>query len=316
MGLRRATEFMQRSGGLNTVLDPERLQQGTRENGYEVEFAQAVNISLDERGLPSLRNGFLEAVDGIFHSLFCKGGECLVIQERAEDAALMRINVDYSLTGVRSGLTKNLRMAWDQSGGDIFYSNGAQTGYVRSGVSSAWPVNTYQGATADLQFVTSIPLANHIAFQQGGKVLLAVGNAIILNHEPFHYGLFELSHGNVAAFESDVTLLAAVKGGFFAADGSRTWFFRQLEGWYRYKQEQVEVAPALVGSLAHDPVVLREVGFEADGFGRIWASTKGVCIGMDDGAFLNLTQAKIKYPAGHSYGSCLVKDHTVIHTAS
>lgn len=307
---------MQRSGGLNTVLEPERLQQGTRENGYEIEFAQAVNVSLDERGLPSLRNGDIQEAAGSFHSLFCKDGDCFAIQERTSDAAIVRVNSNYSLTGVRSGLTKNLRMAWDQSGADTFYSNGTQNGYIRASTSYAWPINTYQGATADLQFATAIPLANHIAFQQGGKVLLAVGNAVFLNHEPFRYGLFELSHGNIAAFESNITLLAAVKGGFFAADGKQTWFFRQLEGWYRYKQERVETAPALLGSLAHDPVVLQEIGFDIEGYGRVWASTKGICLGMDNGAFLNLTKAKIKYPAGYSFGACLVKNYTVIHTAS
>ena len=48
---------MLRSAGLNTRLDPERLQQANRQNGYEIEFAQAVNVSLDERGLPELRTG-------------------------------------------------------------------------------------------------------------------------------------------------------------------------------------------------------------------------------------------------------------------
>ena len=52
------------------------------------------------------------------------------------------------------------------------------------------------------------------------------------------------------------------------------------------------------------------------GFGRIWASTKGVCLGTDDGVFINLTDEKIQYPTGYTAGACLVKDTTVIHTAS
>ena len=320
MGRRNARDLVERVAGLNTVLDPERLQQGSRTNGFEAELAQAVNISIDDRGLPSLRQGDLRFSAGSYHSLFCKGGDCFVVQERTNDAAIMRIISTDSVTivGVRSGLTKNLRMSWDRTGLDTFYSNGAENGYIREGVSAAWPVNTYQGPEADMQFVSTIPKAHHIAFRPGGQVLIAVGSAVFANHAPFQFGLFNLRSANIAAFASDVTMLAGVRSGFFVSDGEQTSFFRQDQGWYSFKQEIVERAPALEGSLAHDSVWLKEVlGDNApDGFGRIWASTKGVCLGTDDGVFINLTDEKIQYPAGFTAGACLVKDTTVIHTAS
>lgn len=320
MGLRRASDHMQRTIGLNTVLDPERLQQGSRTNQYEIELAQAVNISIDDRGLPSLRQGDLSFSSGSYHSVFCKGGSCFVVQEREADAAIMQIvSVDpVTLVGVRSSLTKGRRMTWDRTGLDTFYSNGVENGYIRSGVSVAWPVNTYQGAEVDMQFATVVPKADHIAFRPGGQLLIAVGSAIFANHEPFRFGLFNTRSANVASLASDVTMLASVKEGFFVSDGSKTSFFRQMEGWYNYKQEVVEEAPVLLGALAHDSVLLREVLGENSpgGAGRIWASTEGICLGADNGMFVNLTKEKINYPAGYAYGACLVKDYTVIHTAS
>jgi hypothetical protein len=59
---------------------------------------------------------------------------------------------------------------------------------------------------------------------------------------------------------------------------------------------------------------LRDAGFDADGFGRMWASTQGVCLGTDDGTWQNLTTGEIKYPSGYTTGACLVTDTHLIHT--
>lgn len=307
------------SAGLNTRLDPQRLGAGYDNEAGISEFAQCVNVSIDDRGLPSLRNGDALAQAGSFHSLFCDGGDCFVVDERTNDAAILRILAVSPLTTatVVTGLTKGKRMAWGQTGEDTFYSNTIQNGYIRAGVRYAWPVQTYQGPEADMQFATAIPAASGVAFLPGGKVLLAVGNAIFQNHAPFQYGLFHPARGNVAAFDSPVTMLAGVDGGFYVSDERNTWFFRALEGWYLYKQERVEDAPALTGSLAHDTVDLsKTVSEDVKGFGRVWASTKGLCVGDGQGRVTNNTFEKVVYPDGYTSGACLVKDTTIIHTAS
>jgi hypothetical protein len=301
--------------GLNTKLDPKNIKSNAEED--LIEFAEAVNISIDDRGLVSLRNGSVLINTGSYHSLFCKDGDCFVVQERTSDAAIIQIvSVSpFTTIGVRSGLTKGLRMAWDQSGGDTFYSNGVQNGFIRAGVSAAWPVNTCDNPDDDRQFLTEIPKASHIAFRQHGQVLIAVGKAVIANDFPFLYGLFCLRSGVVAAFEFDVTMLVAVAGGFFASDGKQTWFFRQMEGWYNYKQELVETASAIIGTPAYDQVKLADIiSSNAEGFGKVWASELGVCLGTDSGTFINITKESINYPLGQTSGACLVKDGTIIHT--
>lgn len=321
MGLRKAVPLAYKFSGLNTVLDPERLQQGsggTQGNGYEVELAAAVNVSIDDRGQASLRNGSVLQQAGSFHSLFCKGGDSYAVQEGVSTASIVKLisGTPVTTTVVRSGLTKNLRMSWDQDeGGDIFYSNGAENGYIRSGVNYAWPINTYQGSETDRQFATSIPLANHVAFLQGGWILLAVGSAIFINHTPFQYGLFEPMSGNVAAFQSSITLLVGVEEGFFASDGEKTWFFKRTSNPYQFQQILADDAPAHIGSLAHDRVRLVDVGVNMDGNASIWATNKGVCLGYDSGVVVNRTKEKVNYPSGYDAGACLLKDFTVIHTA-
>jgi len=141
------------TAGLNTVLDPKSINSNAEQS--LIEFSQAVNISIDDRGLVSLRNGSLLLVAGDYHSIFCDGGYCFFVQERENDAAIMRYVSGASAVGVRSGLSKNKRMAWGISGNDTFYSNGIQNGYIRNGVSYAWPIGTYYGADTDVQFAAS-----------------------------------------------------------------------------------------------------------------------------------------------------------------
>ena len=167
------------SSGLNTVLDPQRLSQGSKDRPGIIELSQAVNVSIDDRGLVTLRNGYTEAVEGEFHSLFCDGGDCFVVQENASDAAIMRVRDDHSIVLVRSGLSKGLRMCFAQANTDTFYSNGVQNGFIRNGVNYPWPVQTYRGPDADVDFATSVPVANHIAFLQGGKCVISVGPSCV-----------------------------------------------------------------------------------------------------------------------------------------
>lgn len=301
------------TAGLVTVVEPQRLVSATGET--PVELAEAMNIAIDERGLVERRRGDEMLAEGRFHSLFCDGGPCFVVRERTNDAAIMRVTADGALTGVRSGLTPNRPMGWLRINQDTFYGNGVECGFIRDGVSRPWPAGEYRGPDADAEF-EAMPAPNLIGFRPGGQMVIAKGNAIYMNHLPFQFGFYNPAAGYIG-FEGDVTLLADVRDGFFASDGLRTWFFRKLDsGWYHYRQELVSDAPAVFGTLAYDRIDLREdAGMEeAEGFGRIWASTEGIVIGMDNGVCVNLTKERVSYPRGKTRGACLLKDHIVLHT--
>ena len=87
-------------------------------------------------------------------------------------------------------------------------------------------------------------------------------------------------------------------------------------GWYRYRQELVDAAPAIEWSLAQEKVLLRDIGYDLPGFGRVWRSTEGVCVGTDDGLVFNKTKDKVRLPVGYYRGACLIKDYTVISTVA
>ena len=145
-------------------------------------------------------------------------------------------------------------------------------------------------------------------------MLIARGQEIFMNHLPFDFGLWNPANGTIG-FESDVTMLAVVRDGFFASDARRTWFFRKLDGWYHYQQNLACDCPALPGSLAHDRIDLAELGMEnAEGFGRVWASAEGLVLGMDNGGIVELSKERVRYPRGKTRGACLVAGHVALHT--
>lgn len=301
------------TAGLVTVVDPQRLVSASAET--PVEMAEAVNIAIDERGLAELRHGAFVLTEGEFHSLFCDGGPAFVVQERTRDAAIMGVAEDGTLTGIRSGLTKNRPMGWCRINQDTFYGNGMECGFIRDGVSRPWPRGEYRGPEADADF-EPMPAPNLIGFRPGGQLIIARDDAIHINHQPFQFGFFNRAGGYIG-FQHDVSLLAVVRDGFFASDGERTWFFRKLDtGWYHYRQELVSDSGAIPGTLAYGLVDLQEdVGLEqAEGHGRIWASNEGICLGMDNGDVINLTKQRVRYPGGKTRGACLIKDSIVLHT--
>lgn len=304
------------TAGLNTILDAERLAFGGESPGAGIELAEAVNVSIDDRGLIQLRKGSELLQAGEFHSLFCSNGSaCFVVHERTNDAAIMQVAEDGSLTGVRSGLSKNRRMAWLEVNGDVFYSNGLQNGFIRDGRSNPWKATPYRGPEADWHFEDRVPLSRHIAFRPGGQMLLGEGAAVWINHEPFQFGLWSKAQGYIG-FDSDITLLATVRAGFFASDQRRTWFFRKLEsGWYHYQQTLVDAAPALLGSLAYDAVSMQDIGMDQPGFARVWATTEGLVLGTDEGMIIKTTKDRLLYPEGKASGACLVKDNIIYHYA-
>lgn len=309
----KVKDFLLGVKGLNNRLNTERLQQGTRENGYVVELAQALDVSIDERGQLSSRIGYDGVDTGVFHSLFCDGGDCFVVEDLVADASLLKVNTNLTFTTVETGLTKAARVEFKQVNTDTFWSNGTQKGYIRAGVNYDWPLGVYRGPDVDTEFATSVPTPHHIAFRRGGQCILSVNQYVYLNHLPFQYGLYSLSKGLII-FGSKVTMLVGTSEGFFASDQQHTWFFRNTGSWYGYKQELVDKAPAKEWSLAHNRVLLRDIGIDAAGEGHIWCSEDGVCVGTDSGRVINMTKDEVVYNPSETYAASLLKDEVVVTT--
>lgn len=291
------------SSGLNTTIDPQRL---SFEDG---ELAQAVNVSIDDRGLVELRKGHTLAQAGDFHSLFCDGGDCFVVQERTSDAAIMQVNADLSLTGIRSCLSKGLSMGWCQANTLTFYGNGESFGVIENGVSSAWAVDAYNGpADSSLTFLSSIPVPNLLDYDSAGTIAIASGQNLRWNRFPFLFGLF--AQRDVITLPTPITMVKAVAGGWFVSDGRYVRFY---PGPLLHQSSERRVTNAPATGAAIGLVDAADLGMEG-GHGIVWSATDGVWFGDADGTATNLTRAKIDYPSGYTRGACLVYNKHIIHT--
>jgi hypothetical protein len=309
----RVTPLINSVKGLNNRLDSERLLQGSRTNGYTVEVAEAENVSIDDRGQVTVRNGYSAIDTGVFHSAFCDGGDCFVVEDGASTATILKVAANLSFSNVVTSLTKGARVEFKQVNTDTFWSNGTSKGFIRSGTNNTWALGVYRGPDIDADFADAVPIPHHMAFKRGGQCILSVNNIVYINHLPFQYGLFSLSKGMIL-FGSRVTMLADAKEGFFVSDQQHTWFFRNTGSWYGYKQELVDRAPVKEWSLAHSRILLRDIGIDADGEAHVWCSTEGVCVGTDSGQVINMTKDEVVYSPTESYAASLIKNEVAVTT--
>jgi len=295
------------TSGLNTTVDPERLTFG--EDGI-VEFAQAVNISIDDRGLASLRTGDTLLQSGEFHSFFCDGGDCFVVQERSGDAAIMQVNPDWSLSGVRSGLSKGRPMGWCQANTMTFYGNGESLGVIENGVSSGWTVDPYNGpADPSLAFLSSVPVPSLLGYDGAGTIAVANGQSLRWNRFPFLFGLFV--QRDVIATPTPITMVKSVAGGWFVSDERYVRFY---SGPLLHQSTETRVTNTPATGVAIELVDAADLGVEGGGHGVIWSATDGIWFGAADGSAINLTREKIDYPANYRRGACLVHNKQILHT--
>lgn len=291
--------------GVNNVVDPKRLphdykgQTSDLQYGVDVVVTEGMRLSRADgfASVASLTNG---------HSLYRKSGDCVVCQ----GGSLYAVGSDYSLTGLRSGMTGG-RVSYDQHGAAIYYSNGSESGIIHSNKSWVWRVEDYLGVDSDNQWLPYVPGFSHIAFH-AGHLVGSVGNVLYCS-ELGKFGLFNKE--NVRVFSSDIIMIESVKGGIFVSDCNDTWF---LAGTCNYDfiegSAPVLDYPAFEWSAAYKKVEGLKIGLDTIGLCAVWNSPKGLCAGLPTGEAVNLIDDKVIYPQGGSSGATLVRGYSVIST--
>ena len=290
--------------GLNTVVDPIRLPFDP-ETGIS-DLAVAVNVTVDETGCLSRRNGYLKVRDESSHSLFCDGGDCLFVS----GDTLYRLLPDYSVETVRTGFTEWDRMAYVQVNNDIYYSNSVELGIVRSGgVPENWVAQPYVGPETNRVFDGPRP-GTHLAFAFG-RIFVADGDVLWWS-EPFGFAWFDRTR-NFIQFPRRIVMVKAVAGGLYVSDEKHTYFLRGTD-----PKEFIQVTaagfPALEWSEAIDLVEGFDIGVPDPGLCALWASREGACMGTPGGVVVNLNKKKVIYPEQGSWGAGLLRGYNYIHT--
>ena len=291
--------------GLNNRVDPVRLKLD-RETGI-ADLAEATDVTIDDTGRPSRRLGSGLITAGVFHSGFCDGGDCFVVQDHEAESAIYKLSTLHALTGVRSALTKGLRFGWCQVGPDTYYSNTLQNGIITAGVSRAWALQSHVGAVTTRQF-SAAPLGSHLA-HFAGRMWIATGNVLYYS-EPFAYGKFDLANCFIW-FGSNITMVKPVKDGLFVSDSDRTYFLAGTNPKEFDQKTDVE-APAHEYSEAIGYIDGDKVGRPGAGPCAVWSCDEGLCVSTQTGDLQIVTANRLIYPTGSS-GATVISDQTAIN---
>lgn len=130
-------------------------------------------------------------------------------------------------------------------------------------------------------------LPGHLVAYYRGVLLVAVGN-LLFHSEPHAYELFDIR--KYLPFDSRITLIAPMDDGVYLGTEKRVVF---LAGRSPDEFEVVQKTPygAIPGTLAYAPASLvKQAQNQGENPVAFWLSPQGVCLGLNQGAVLNLTQ--------------------------
>jgi len=291
--------------GLNTVTDPTRINFDP-ESGIS-DLGVAVNVTLDQTGWISRREGYTSVLAGNTHSLYSDGALCVYVV----DNTLYQLLPDYSSV-IIVDLVSNAKMAYTIVNTDLYYTNGIDFGIVSNdGMYKAWVAQDYIGPVTNKVF-DGPRAGNHLAFF-AGRVFVAEENVLWWS-EPYAFSWYDRTRSYIQ-YSSNIRMIKPVENGIFVSDEKKTYF---LSGRNPKEFNQLVVAqyPAIEWSEAIDYVETWEISLDNldPGLCALWVSLEGACLGTSTGIFLNLNKKKVIYPAVGTYGTSLVKGYHFIHS--
>jgi hypothetical protein len=274
--------IFQGSSGLNIVDDPVRIEQ-TR--GGRVDLQVAVNVFIDQSGRVLSRRGTSLLQSGSYHSLFCDGGDCFVIQ----GDTMYRVAEDGSLSSIKTGLHES-RMSYAQAGDRTYYANGFDRGIIYQGAHEDWTAGTYVGPDTHRQFTGPVT-GNHLAVYFG-RMLIAVENVLWWS-EPYNFGLYDPA-ASFVQFHTKIRMMKPVDGGLYLSTEKKTYFLagRSPLAWV---SRTVCGYPAIDWAVSGNYMDGADLGLDPGQY-AVWASREGAILGSPDGAVRNLNKRKIIYP--------------------
>lgn len=283
--------FLRASNGLNNVVDPKRIAFDS-EKGV-VDLATAYNVDIDQSGRISRRPGLTLWDSWDSKNIFCDGGDCLF----TSGTSLYKLNHDQTRTGLRSGLTPDLKMYYVQVGTKIYYANGVELGYVYNNLSWIWSASTYVGPTTTVEY-SGPPDGITMLEVFKGRMYGAIGRDLFYS-EPFSFGLFDLGKG-FYRFSGDIRFIKAAYGttdrdsdGLFVGTDYGVEF---LEGDdpAKFSREQVSDSAPVIGTEVRCEGT--KIGDGMPGKVVIWTAQNGIWVGGANGQAICVTRNRLKLP--------------------
>jgi len=292
------------STGLNTVVDPVRVDYDWR-TGIS-DLAVAVNVSIDQSKRINRRTGRTLKQSGDCHSMFCDGGECVF----AKDSKLYSLGSDLTSNSLLTSLSTNDFLSYAQVGDRIYYTNGLDLGYVEEGANNTWAKTTdYVGPTSR-RYLEGPFAGNHLAYRDG-RMFISKDN-VVWYSEYLSVDWYRKAK-NFIMLDSFVRMIKPVRDGIFVSTEKKIYFFHG-ETAPTFAKKTVASYPALEWSECIeylDGESFPDLGFS--GPCALWVTAEGAMVGSPTGAVKNLNREKVIYPSG-TRGRSLVRGLNFIHT--
>lgn len=284
----RTLEFGNFSG-INNVSDASELTPD--------ELAAASNIDLDDKGMATRRDGFIERLSGSgIHSLWSNEQICLFV----ESGTLKRLATDWTSSTIRTSVSDYLMSLVDVNN-IIYYSNTNVNGYITAdGTDNAW-------ADPGLDFKSKPEPAQLIEYFNGS--LYFAKGAVLWHSDSMAFGRID-KRRNFLYFPDKIIMLKAVDDGLWISTGDSTSsdvFF--VSGLHPKEFRRIPGAEygALEGaavSIDDAKAVFPELGLQ--GKAVIFPTKNGISVGGNNGVFINLTLNKYNV-ADNRFGAGLLR---------
>jgi len=273
--------------GINNVEDSLRLA--------DTDLAEAVNVDIDDTGMVTTKKGKTLILAGDYRWIWSNGIICLGI--RGDD--LVSIAPGFtSYTTLMTGVGK-FRMEYTQAKNRVYFTNSVIIGYVENAQAHLLPAPTEA-------FMVPMPPGDFIRYAFG-RLWVALG--------PRLYPSDPLSLNEMDArlapkqFGGSISMLEFVKNGMYAATDDATYFISGTN-----PDEMIEDARKLLAPYGAIPRLSSQVAGEFIVEGKnikgtvvFWGSDHGICMGTDDGEFINLTAQQYEISGGVSAGASLFR---------
>ena len=269
--------------------------------GVVADMAVIENLDIGNANELSTRSGAVPKITGTdLHSLWSNGKECFYVDE----TTLYYLTPQYTTLSVKTGLTPNARMVYQEVNDRIYMTNGFWIGYFKG-------IAVYDLVAPTLNFKATLPPGQHMTFFEG-QLHVAAGNVLYIadalsDHYDIRFGYRQ--------FSGKITMLHGMGKGIYVADGV-TWFMTRSPALRTDEPDEFRREEVLsVGAIPYTDIEIfgTDVKDGVAGDYLIWTSQEGICLGDGDGKVLQVTLAKYHLPDCVTGSACLRKVNGVNH---
>lgn len=289
--------------GLNTQAAPEALAWDAKSGAYEA--AALVDVDVLDSGRRLRRRPGWSRVDGRAWRDSFTGPDGTVYA--VVDAALCRILPGLAVEPLVALGTFG-RVAWTALDDVAFWSNGIEKGLIQNGAPRAWGGVAWPVASEADRFVS--PPAGTVLGAFAGRVWIGDGRLLCYTEGAGGWHFWQ-DRASFFEMSAETTMIRPALDGLYIGTADGVWFLAGADPG-QMQPRRVSFDPAVSGS---DLLVRAEEWGRFDPqLAPLWTSSRGICLGLQQGYLINLTKNRVALdaPASVAAASLLPRRYVAV----